>query len=354
MNTHAREVLWNQLSAKGLVQGELPGQAHLAQAWYIRAMLMAAGWLGALFLFSFVGALFAIVMQSGVAALLFGAGILAGARWLMKWPEGGDFAEQFALAAALAGQTLCIFGLFDVLPGSGVTRWLLIAAFEVALIVWMPSYLHRAFCTLAAVVALSIALHDLRGATASTAIVATAFAAVWMHEESWAGVRGTPWEPVGVGLALALALWDVPQLLVGSLGSWSNAWAAQGILWQAGKVAQWLIALVLCAKLLRRTGLMADSSAFRVVMVCVAMLGALTWFASGLVPALMVLAVGFSSGHRFLFGLGLLALAGFLSGYYYTLQETLLFKSVVLTVTGVVLLVARSLMRKFTQAGDHA
>jgi len=354
MNREAREMLWSQLGDAGLVNGELPAQTHVAQAWYIRAMLMAAGWLGALFLFSFVGALFAIVMQNGVAALLFGAGILACARWLMKWPEGGDFAEQFALAAALAGQALCIFGLFDVMPGGGVVRLLLIAAFEVMLIVWMPSYLHRVFCTLAAVVALSIALHDLHGATASTAIVATAFAAVWMHEESWVGVRGTLWEPVGVGLAVALALWDVPQLLVGGLGSWTNAWAAQGLLWQVGKVAQWVIALVLCAKLLRRAGLMSDSATFRIVMVCAAMLGALAWFAPGLVPALMVLAVGFSSGHRFLFGLGLLALAGFLSGYYYTLQETLLFKSVVLAVTGGVLLAARALSRKLASGGAHA
>ena len=82
---------------------------------------------------------------------------------------------------------------------------------------------------------------------------------------------------------------------------------------------------------------------------------AISCVAPGIAAALLVLLVGFSRGNRILVGIGLLALGGFLSHYYYQLQTTLLNKSMVLAASGFTLLVARAAMQKWfgnTDAGD--
>ena len=83
------------------------------------------------------------------------------------------------------------------------------------------------------------------------------------------------------------------------------------------------------------------STAGITVLITAAAAAAFAWWAPGLLPALMVLVVGFGSGQRFLLGLGLLSLAAFLSGYYYNLEATLLVKSIVLGVSGGVMLLLR-------------
>jgi uncharacterized membrane protein len=70
-------------------------------------------------------------------------------------------------------------------------------------------------------------------------------------------------------------------------------------------------------------------------------LAALLSPAPGATTALLLLLLGFGAGDRVLLGLGFAALAGFVSHYYYQMQATLLAKSGVLLVTGLVLLLAR-------------
>jgi uncharacterized membrane protein len=57
--------------------------------------------------------------------------------------------------------------------------------------------------------------------------------------------------------------------------------------------------------------------------------------------------VGFANGNRVLIGLGIAALVGYLSHYYYSLQATLLEKSVLLMCTGLVLLAARFALHRW-------
>ena len=55
----------------------------------------------------------------------------------------------------------------------------------------------------------------------------------------------------------------------------------------------------------------------------------------------LILIVGFANGNRLLLGFGLFALLGFVSHYYYSLQLTLLIKSLLLIGLGVLLLAVR-------------
>ena len=67
------ESLWAMLVAQGLASGEVPPRSEQRSPWYVRVMLGIAGWIGALFLFGFVGVIFALVMEHAFAAVAVGA-----------------------------------------------------------------------------------------------------------------------------------------------------------------------------------------------------------------------------------------------------------------------------------------
>jgi len=78
-----------------------------------------------------------------------------------------------------------------------------------------------------------------------------------------------------------------------------------------------------------------------------AAVGALSVEAPGIATGLMIVLLGYAAANRVLAGIGLAALVFYLSAYYYTLEESLLYKSAVLAATGLVLLASRWLMLRF-------
>lgn len=69
--------------------------------------------------------------------------------------------------------------------------------------------------------------------------------------------------------------------------------------------------------------------------------------APGISIALMIVLLGFAHGNRVLAGLGVTALLGCVSAYYYLLETTLLVKSMTLGATGAVLLLAREALARW-------
>jgi uncharacterized membrane protein len=98
-------------------------------------------------------------------------------------------------------------------------------------------------------------------------------------------------------------------------------------------------------QLLRRTGITPTERTGGAILATAALAMALAWFAPGAATALLIVMLGFAGANRPLIGLGLAALGLFLSGYYYQMQATLLVKSLVLAVSGGLLLGGRRLWR---------
>lgn len=331
--------LWQKLVAAGLAAGTLPPTTPPGQAWYIRAMLVLSGWLAAVFLLLFLGFLSVAIFEKPTVALVLGIIVFAGAYAMMRHAGQGDFLQQLSLATALAGKVLFLYGLASLIKGNLTAFWFQMAAVEVILIFALPSYIHRVVCTLGAATAVSGLLFEMHALPLSTAFAALLFVFLWLGERRWAG-RESALAPVAIGMALVLTLWDAPALIKSGetaklLAPGQNLTRHFALILEA---AAWLW---LCIGMLKRAGIAVESKAGITVLLVAAAAGALAWWAPGLLPALMVLAVGFGSGQRFLLGLGLLGLACFLSGYYYNLEATLLVKSIVLAVSGGVLFLLR-------------
>ncbi len=344
MSAAAREALWSRLRGAALVEGDLPARGETRAPWYVRVMLGFAGWIGAVFLFGFVGAAFAFVMRSGSAALAVGAAACAAAVVTFR-ASRGDFAGQFGLAVSLAGQAMMVYGFAKLLGDPPVRVIALVAAVQQAvLFVLVPAFVHRVFTSWSALAALQLALAD-SGLSAFAPALATAlFVAIWLVELDHAE-RAELLRSGGYGAALGAvqasvvhgALWYGLLLRHPQLGTQSIAWA--------GAAASAVVLLWAVVALLRREGVALLSGPGKLAIAAAAILSAASLKAPGLAPGVAILVIGYANGNRILAGFGIAALLAYLAQYYYTLDATLLEKSAVLALTGIVLLAARLAVR---------
>lgn len=356
MTAMDRELLWQRLLEAGLAHGDMPATAAATTPWYVRLMLGAAGWIGAVFFVSFLGGIFVLLFRSGAGTIVVGMTCCGGAYALFRLARDNDFVLQFGLAASLAGQLLVIVGLFNLM-GEHFTAslYLLVAAFEVGLIVLIENFAHRVWSTMAAAIALSLALADLGAYNvhgAATGLAAAVFAAIWLNEHVWIR-RGALWRPVGYGVAIAL-LWFDGFALVGRAVASSGGAAPAG-----AAIASWIgaglsgaVLVYAVARLLASHDVAPSSRIGAAALATAGVVAVITIGAPGVAASLLILIVGFAVGQRVLQGIGVLALLGYLSYFYYSLHVTLLTKSAVLMGTGVVLIAAWFGMRQLL--GDAA
>ncbi len=345
--------LWDRLRAAGLTEGDPPAMTSEPAPWYVKTMIGIAGWIAACFLLGFVGVAIASVFRNEGAALPTGL-LLCGAAIAMLWTLAeSDFFAQFALALSLAGQVLVVGGLYMMLGRHDEPVFFaVVVVFEVVLALVVPYSIHRTWSTLAAAVALLFALSIGHVAFLFPAVLAGAFVAVELNEASLSP-RADIWQPISAGLALGLLLLVPANLLFGSLGDifrarevpeHASAWRGSGL------VAVIFIGTV--AVLLARNGVRLGGRAGMMTLAACAALVAAAWQVTALIAALIVVVLAFASGRRALMGLGIVAMAGALSHYYFTLDATLLAKSASLLAAGAVLLAARFAVRRWVASSS--
>ena len=348
------DALWRALAARGEVQGE-PAFA-VRTPWAVRALMGAAGWLGALFFQLFiVGGVFAAVRGNGFGIAVTGIAMVALAAVLYR-RDHGIALGQFALAVSLGGQGLAIFGVAEGLGLGNLAEttgfWAGVAAFEAVLYVAIPNRLHRLLAALG-IWACVAAILDIA--------LVPAGSHVWLHLSP-----GLGWI---VPLACALATWftlaearlcadarhallepAADATLLAALGAALLVTGTSHPLafLDAGQPAPLpsatgiLTGVVLAGFALAECRRLAYRAGTTVAVVLAALAFSLPMFAAPAVSA-GGLAMGLALRRASLawLGLGIAAiLAGFV-WYYSALQWTLLAKSATLVAAGVVLLGAR-------------
>jgi len=337
VTTRARDELWRQLAASGLVQGDGPPPSNPPPPWYVRTMLGVAGWIGALFLIAFVATGLIGIFQNATGLLLTGAAGSAVAYAVFRVLSANDFAAQFALALSVAGQALFILGLFNTMGERfDAPFYLAVMAYEILLVALFANFVHRVGSTAAAAVAWSLAAPRV-GLGVMSGATALAFALIWLNETRWI-TKGTLWRPIGYGVALSM-LWFDGVLLSGGHAVLSadavSIWAATRWIGPALTSTVFVYAV---ARLLAAHGLLASSHTGKTALAASVVIGLVTLGAPGVASALLILIVAFAGGHRALLGIGALALLGYLGYSYYSLHATLLVKSAAIVASGAALI----------------
>ncbi len=347
--------LWARLRSDGLVEGDLPERRDQASPWYVRVMLGIAGWIGALFMMGFIGAAFAFVVKDEATAMIVGAACCTGAAFLFRIFNGKAFAEQFALVLSLAGQILMLVGLSQLLKPDTPDFYFAVAAIEAVLALAVPNFLHRVLASAGAAAALALGIVQLSLHGFSAPILCAGLALIWLYPERWAR-SGNVWRPIGYGLVLALLLIETfrlfgAQRLFGFARETPSFLALHGPLIGRGLTA--LILAWAAAVLALREGYASASRTFLSAVAAALLVGLLSLEAPGLASALLILLLGFAAGNRLLMALGIFSLLGFVAHFYYSLEATLLAKSGLLALTGVLLIAAWFILRSGVRRGEE-
>ncbi len=338
-----QELLWGRLAAAGVVAGGETPPSVPSVPWFVRLMLGIAGWIGASFLLLFVGVGMEFLLDLPALAFVVGLGACAVAGWLLRAGSRGEFASQFALAVSLAGQGLVLYALFEVLEPRMSAVALGMAAFQGVLFAAVPSTIHRVWTAWTGTGAVVLALVEWQLQAYAPGLLALACAWVWLDEFRFPR-HGSLVRSGGYGLTLALM--GAVGVAVGHLGVWLGD---PGFGRSPGDlVHQWIgaglggIALLWAVwRLLVREGVARASRTGAGLLAAAGIVALAGLEAPGLPPAVLVLLLGQAGGNRLLLGLGVLALLGYLSFYYYSLETTLLVKSALMAATGLSLLAAR-------------
>jgi hypothetical protein len=303
-------------------------------------MLGIAGWIGALCLLIFAGLAFEVIFKNAGTALVVGVLACAAATAMFRSAPENEFASQFGFAVSLAGQALIVYGIASGTDGNSVAFVGLVTCIvQAVLFLVVPNYLHRIWCAAGGACAFALAFADMGLVAFAPGLLTAAFGWVALKEFDLAR-HGPLARAAAYGLALAVVVvavlhsgvwfaWliDQPKVPLGGLwGGWIGAALTAGVL-------LWAV-----FRLLAREGLAMDSGQARIAIIGAVVIALFTLKAPGIGPVIAVLVLGFANGNRVVCGLGVLGMLVYLSHYYYSLELTLLQKSLLLACTGVTLL----------------
>lgn len=340
--TTITNVLWVKLEKAGLVQGEIPKIDSVNSPWYIKMLLATSGWLGAIFLLGFLFSAFSSLLEEPIASFFMSLPLLLIAHKILRAPNN-EFYEHFALAISLSGQALFVRSVIEW--DSFELVWFTVGVFQVLLAYFMPSFLHRVFSTLFAVLsfAASLAMIGVPHLLGSLLIFTTAW--ICLNEFRFANqykrIKGLMY-----GLVISILLLkcshifgaDFESLLLSTNEIIVPSWVSYVIYISALVFTSW--------QLLSSNRVDINSKFSRMVLLFTFILGLATFKAPGIGVGLVILVLGFAHSNRILLGLGVISLLVYSSAYYYLMEDTLLFKSGILLVVAILMLASRLLFNK--------
>ena len=321
--------------------------------WYLQALQALSGWLASLFMLLTLGATFHRLFDTPSALLIVGTLLVASAYFALRDPSKILVVEHGALAVSLAGQALIAFAFFQWTKPYLLNQpapWLALSVMEGILLLLIPHYLHRILSALVAGSALMYAAELLGVGAIALPLIFGLTVWIWCHEFS-APKQIMFRQAVGYGLSLAL-FWKIGSAFEpGNFFPGShlprhlfNDPGLRGLL-------DGVVMLLTLHRLVRKRSRSAKISTVALWLPFVPLAILSVWM-QGLSVALTLLIVGFVRGNLFLQGMSFAALLWTAGRFYYTLQTTLLVKSLLLIAAGLVLLILYGVLRRMEGTRD--
>lgn len=316
-----------------------------ALPWSVMVLQTIAAWIAAALLVAAV-VVPAFVASNESAWIVCGVLLIAVATAVMRLNRQSFFLPQMAVPVAIAGAVLVGAGLkpdswelpafvlallLFVLSGHRLLRFIAAGVMLAALWHWMTPWLGRFDVSRQELAAWNWQLAPLRNLLFSLALWW-----LWTHPLKLFGLGPAVWQPVRHALLwfwLGAQLWQtiVWQVLIRVTFS-ADQWLTPNGLWLAYRLLDLLpLLLAVFITLRRNPGLAARVWPLAVLL-------PLCLLSPALATAALVLWIGLAEGRSYLTALGIAAaLAGF-GAFYYNLNCPLLYKGLLLMVSGIVLL----------------
>ncbi|MCU8093770.1 DUF4401 domain-containing protein [Shewanella sp. SM20] len=348
---------WQALYAEGNVSAAQMPEDHDIP-WYIGTMQAFAAWIAALFLLSFMMAVFGAIFEhvEEDVILFIGLTYLALGIGLYFLPRQQIFIEQFAFAACLSGLISVAWGLFDLINNDFSLTWYLCMA-GITLLLWgliahgLAQFVF-VFCLSWCVIGLMAKFELLNF---SPSLFAVVISLVLLNINQF-GRHYRRARMLIYGFALALLslqlmhAFSMDSIFEALFSPWQQS------LWLT--LTHLLIIFAICGFLLvtilRERHQSLSSPAALGCVIGLVIVSGLSLPMQGLSTAILLILLGHYCNESWLKGMGMVSALLFVSGYYYSLETTLLLKSGYLMGLGALLLVARLVMWRLFPANENA
>jgi uncharacterized membrane-anchored protein len=359
MNTPTNQfdqTLWSQLKQSDLVQGEMPITTTADTPWYIRAMQGFAGWIAAFFLLGFFGTVFAWIFDRESAFALIAIGLAGNtiAYALFRASGKNEFLHQLGLVFNLCGQLMVAWGIYEATRSFNPEYFFILFIYQILLVFAVPDFTSRVLTTWFSMFALFAGFSRMGIFNLGAAMASVLFAFVWMNDLKWQKHKNF-WEPIGYGLALSMLQFNGQLLFGGEFDWWYQSSHLDWLNLYSYWLSEFLIAAIfihILLKLVKQYQIKLQSQAGALIIACGLLILLMGYFIIGTSGALLLLLIGFIKQRRLLIGLGMVALLGFISWYYYNLGLTLLTKSIILVGFGLCFLIGFYLLSIYS-GGKH-
>ncbi|ABX03900.1 MAG TPA: DUF4401 domain-containing protein [Herpetosiphon sp.] len=326
----------------------LTAQPPSEDPWYMRIFAGIGAWFAAFMFLGFLAITNIITNEFG--ALVVGLGLCAVAIGINRTNQASTFLRQLALAISITGQALVLFG-WTIIVESVIVAALGMIVLEIALFVAHRDFSQRLISTLGVITAIHVIAGDLNNWVESfnymylllSVMIISFSLLMWFEAKIHEDQRWSSASPIAYGMLLFMA---ISSLLINfnwaeffSRGSFFILPALVGIICLGTTI--WMIINEFEYKLgFIELGCIAFGLLF------IAFAGINT---PAIIIALLIILLSYWRGYPVMFGFGCLALIGALSLYYYNLNISLLYKSIILFGTGMMLLAIRALVLKLNQ-----
>lgn len=329
-------MLWQRLQNAGLVAGDQPILENNEQpAFFLRVLLGASGWLSALFFCSFISAFFINFLAEANSIWGLGVVLCIASIAISRQAHISLFLQQFVFACSITGQGFIVFGVFDSSDSGQFTAAVLLVL-EMTLFVAIGIRSQRATAIFIACVALLWLLGE-QFWLYVLPLLSAAAAWLWLH--NWRLYKHRAYfQPAAVGLTCALWLSILAAIMTNSTEFFGvditpEIWHAQ--LWGAAALTS-LVCLMIAWQMIQ-SSVQHPQLRYLALFIGIA-IGLLNLKMLGIAPLCLLLCIGVIQAHSRLIWFNLLALVVYLLLYYYNLNNTLLYKSILLCISGSVLL----------------
>ena len=324
-------------------------QQQAGAPWFMTLLSGLAAWLAAALLIG--STLFTIIDDSALAGVLTGVILLGLAVWLVRQP--GVFVSQLGLALSLVGQGLLVLAVDQLNLWSAHSQQppAVMATLVAGAMLLVPApAVHRLACALIAMAAGAVCIGFSVLLAPYGLLLAGLAMWLWLRRSRWAdSQRAGLWRALAGGATLAGLVLPMlaQQRWVDSLLPLLGAFAASLLGWLY-PLGAGILLLGVTLYLMR-----GQSAGMRVgAIVAVLMLAAPGIQAPGLLVAAALWLAVFHACERFWCVLVGVGTALYLGDFYYSLHISLLHKSLLLLVSGALLLVLRWILLRLT-GEDH-
>jgi hypothetical protein len=338
---------WNRLVDAGIVHGERPDTDEPPMAWYLRALAALAAWIAAICVLSSTSLLFVRAFDNAVTTLVVGAALLGIGAWVLAVARGRVFVAQFGLAFAIAGESAIGLGIAHATEPREALAWALIGVVEAILLVAVADRTHRALAALAVGLCTFFLLARMGPLSLTPPILAIAFIAAALRATRDARSDAL-WRPASAGFGVALLAFAPLADLAHDMARWLHT---PPDIAHGTTAVLMAIAFVAVVALLARRLAIAERRITLVVLFGAVAIAALAHPVPGLLAALIVMLLAFATGRPALTGLGIACAIGMLGYYYFSLDTTLVAKSVSLATIGAVLIAIGLALRQVARVG---